>query len=187
MNYETITYNSHKIYKVKVDLDIESILKEISINDEYVAITYSTDAFTGKYIRQLYQECYDTLKTVYEIELNKSIITGYQCGWFFRSFPNDNTGNYHMHRILGKQYEDPNNFMLSDYSWTYYLNIPNIVSGVEGHLSFKEGDSEPISFLPEKGYLYSFPSTLPHRPNEAPNSTNRRIVGVANIKFIYEQ
>jgi len=185
MNYETITYNSHKIYKVKVDLDIESILKEISINDEYASITYSTDAFTGKYIRQMYQDCYDTLKEIYEIELNKSIITGYQCGWFFRAFSNENTGNYHMHRILGKQYEDPNNFMLSDYSWTYYLNIPNNVSDIEGHLSFKEDDNEPISFLPEKGYLYSFPSTLPHRPNEAPNSTNQRVVGVANIKFIY--
>ena len=38
MNYETITYNSHKIYKVKVDLDIESILKEIYINDQYAPI-----------------------------------------------------------------------------------------------------------------------------------------------------
>ena len=26
MNYKTITYNFHKIYEVKVDLDIESIL-----------------------------------------------------------------------------------------------------------------------------------------------------------------
>ena len=51
--------------------------------------------------------------------------------------------------------------------------------------AFKDDDSEPISFLPEKGYVYSFPSNLSHRPNEAPNSTNRRIVGVANIKFIY--
>jgi hypothetical protein len=186
MNYETITYNSHKIYKVKVDLDIESILKEISIDDKYAGITYSADAFTGRYIRQMYQDCYDTLKRIYEIELNKSIITGYQCGWFFRAHPKDDTGNYHVHTVLGKQYEDPIHKMLSDYSWTYYLDVPNIVSGVEGHLSFKDGNSEPISFLPEKGYVYSFPSFLSHRPNEAPNSTNRRMVGVANIKFIYE-
>ena len=185
MNYETITYNSHKIYKVKVDLDIESILKEIYINDQYAPIRYSTDAFTGKYTRQMYQDCYDTLKTVYEIELNKPIITGYQCGWVFTANQNDDTGNYHVHTTLGKQYEDPNHLILSDYSWTYYLDVPNIVSGVEGHLFFKDGDSEPISFLPEKGYVYSFSSNLSHRPNEAPNSTNRRIVGVANIKFIY--
>jgi hypothetical protein len=185
MNYETITYNNHKIYKVKVDLDIESILKEIYINDQYAPIRYSTDAFTGKYTRQMYQDCYDTLKTVYEIELNKSIITGYQCGWIFTAHADDDTGSYHVHLMLGKQYEDPNHLILSDYSWTYYLDVPNIVSGVEGHLSFKDDDSEPISFLPEKGYLYSFPSNLSHRPNEAPNSTNKRIVGVANIKFIY--
>ena len=74
MNYETITYNNHKIYKVKVDLDIESILKEISIDEEYATITYSTDAFTGKHTRQMYQDCYDALKKVYEIELNKPII-----------------------------------------------------------------------------------------------------------------
>jgi hypothetical protein len=185
MNYETITYNTHKIYKVKVDLDIESILKEIYINDQYAPIRYSTDAFTGKYTRQMYQDCYDTLKTVYEIELNKPIITGYQCGWVFTAHPLDDTGNYHIHTMLGKQYEDPNHLILSDYSWTYYLDVPNIVSGVEGHLSFKDGNSEPTSFLPEKGYLYSFPSYLSHRPNEAPQSTNKRMVGVANIKFIY--
>jgi hypothetical protein len=185
MNYETITYNSHKIYKVKVDLDIESILKELSIDEKYAIITYSADAFTGKHTRQMYQECYDNLKKVYEIELNKPIITGYQCGWFFRANSTDNTGNYHIHIVLGKQYEDPNYSILSDYSWTYYLDVPNIVSGVEGHLSFKDGDSEPISFLPEKGYVYSFPSNLSHRPNEAPQSTNQRMVGVANIKFIY--
>ena len=185
MNYETIAYNNHKIYKVKVDLDIESILKEICINDNYANITYSTDAFTGKHIREMYQKCYDTLKELYEIELNKSIITGYQCGWMFRADAHTNTGNYHIHRILGKQYEDPNHFMLSDYSWTYYLNVPNNISGIEGHLSFKNEDDEPISLLAEKGYVYSFPSNLPHRPNEAPNSTNQRVVGVANIKFIY--
>jgi hypothetical protein len=134
----------------------------------------------------MYQICYDTLKELYEIELNKSIITGYQCGWMFRACSNDDTGNYHIHTILGKQYEDSNgNQLLSDYSWTYYLDVPNNVSGVEGHLFFKDGDSEPISVLPEKGYLYSFPSNLSHRPNEAPNSTNQRMVGVANIKFIY--
>jgi hypothetical protein len=186
MSYETIIYNNHKIYKVKVDLDIESILKEISIDENYTGITYSTDAFTGKHTRQMYQECYDTLKTIYEIELNKPIITGYQCGWVFQSNAQTDTGNYHIHQILGKIYEDPINKMLSDYSWTYYLDVPNIVFEVEGHLFFKDNDSEPISFLPEKGYLYSFPSSLSHRPNEAPNSTNRRMVGVANIKFIYE-
>jgi hypothetical protein len=186
MNYETITYNNHKIYKVKVDLDIESILKEISIDEEYTGITHSTDAFTGTHTRQMYQDCYNALKKVYEIELNKPIITGYQCGWVFQANAQTDTGNYHVHTILGKQYEDPLHKMLSDYSWTYYLDVPNIVSEVEGHLSFKDGDSEPISFLPEKGYVYSFPSNLSHRPNEAPNSTNRRIVGVANIKFIYE-
>jgi hypothetical protein len=75
--------------------------------------------------------------------------------------------------------------MLSDYSWTYYLSIPDITNDLEGHLSFKDGDSESFSFLPEKGYLYSFPSNLSHRPNEAPQSTNQRMVAVANIKFIY--
>jgi hypothetical protein len=186
MNYETIVYNSYKIYKVKVDLDIESIFKEIYTDEQYANITYSTDSFTGKNTRQMYQKCYDTLKTIYEIELNKSIKTGYQCGWIFRAHPNDDTGTYHVHTTLGNQYDTSGNQLLSDYSWTYYLNIPNIVSGVEGNLFFKDGDSEPISFLPEKGYLYSFPSSLLHRPNEAPNSTNQRIVAVANIKFIYE-
>jgi hypothetical protein len=167
-------------------LDIESILKEISIDEQYVRVTYSTDAFTGIHTRQMYQDCYKALKKVYEIELNKPIITGYQCGWMFHAHNHTDTGNYHIHTILGKQYEDSNHLLLSDYSWTYYLDVPNNVSETEGHLSFKDDDSEPISFLPEKGYLYSFPSSLSHRPNEAPNSTNRRIVGVANIKFIYE-
>ena len=186
MNYETITYNSHKIYEVKVDLDIESILKEIYTDEQYANITYSTDSFTGKNTRQMYQMCYNILKELYEIELNKSIKTGYQCGWVFRASPLDNTGTYHIHTTLGNQYDVNGNQLLSDYSWTYYLDVPNIVSGVEGHLSFKDGDNEPTSILPKKGYVYSFPSNLSHRPNEAPNSTNQRIVGVANIKFIYQ-
>jgi hypothetical protein len=86
---------------------------------------------------------------------------------------------------LGNQYDVNGNQLLSDYSWTYYLDVPNIISESEGHLFFKDEDSEPISVLPEKGVLYAFPSNLSHRPNEAPNSTNQRIVAVANIKFIY--
>jgi hypothetical protein len=185
MNYETISYNNHTIYKIKIDLDIESILKELYTESRYANITYSTDSFTSKNIRQMYQDCYDTLKEIYQIELNKSIKTGYQCGWVFCANPNDDTGTYHLHTTLGNQYDVNGNQMLSDYSWTYYLSIPDITNDLEGHLFFKDGDSEPISFLPEKGYLYSFPSNLSHRPNEAPNSTNQRMVAVANIKFIY--
>jgi hypothetical protein len=185
MDYKTITYNSHKIYKVKVDLDIESILKEIYTDTQYANITYSTDSFTGKHTRKMYQICYDTLKELYENELNKSIKTGYQCGWVFRASPNDDTGTYHVHTTLGNQYDVNGNQLLSDYSWTYYLDVPNIISESEGHLFFKDEYGEPISVLPEKGYLYAFPSNLSHRANEAPNSTNQRIVAVANIKFIY--
>ena len=185
MNYETIIYGNHRIYKVKVDLDIESILKELHIDDQYANMMNSTDSFTGKETRKMYQMCYETLKNIYEIELNKNIKTGYQCGWVFRAFPDWDTGDYHIHKILGKQYDDSSNTMLSDYSWTYYLNMPDNIKELEGHLFFKDKNLEPISFLPEIGYLYSFPSLLSHRPNEAPNSTNQRMVAVANVKFIY--
>ena len=45
----------------------------IYTDEQYANITYSTDSFTGKNTRQMYQTCYNILKELYEIELSKYI------------------------------------------------------------------------------------------------------------------
>jgi hypothetical protein len=68
-------------------------------------------------------------------------------------------------------------------AWVYYLQIPNNLNENEGNTMFKDEFDNIISIIPELNYVYAFPANLLHKPNKTINSTNSRIVAVANIKF----
>jgi hypothetical protein len=181
MEYDIIYCGSHKIYKIKINnLSNESIIKELF---DYKQLGYqlniSTDILTSENIRNMYQTCYKVIEFVYSKELDIRIKNGYQSGWIFELSNNENAGDYHKHSQLSPLYDKYE----STLAWVYYLQIPNNLIDNEGTISFKDEFNNIISISPELGYVYSFPATLLHKPNETKNSTNSRIVAVANIKF----
>ena len=181
MKYDIIHCGSHKIYKIKInDLNNESIIEELF---EYKKLGYqlniSTDILTSDNIRKMYQACYKTIEFVYSKELNINIKNGFQSGWIFELPNNEYAGDYHKHSQLSPLY----NKYESTLAWVYYLQIPNNLNENEGNTMFKDEFDNIISIIPELNYVYAFPANLLHKPNKTINSTNSRIVAVANIKF----
>lgn len=182
MEYKIITFNSYKIYKIKINSFNKELLKhDFESENVFLSKTHCADNIMRKSIRDLYSTCYENIEYIYKNELNKKIISGYQSGWILNCKPTDYTGDFHIHQTFSPRYPE----IPSEFSWTYYLETPDNCVGDEGHLMFKDGD-EIFSFLPEEECLYTFKSDILHRGQIAPNSTKNRIVIVGNISFYYE-
>lgn len=100
--------------------------------------------------------------------------------WIYISRNETTSSFYHEHsKLLPGQTKDS---VITDFTFTYYVQIPNNLYGNEGHIYFKDKNTE-ISFLPEEDDFLIFPADLLHRPEKNPNSTKDRIVIAGNLKF----
>ena len=103
--------------------------------------------------------------------------------WVFISTPQNKDSNYHNHISF-----HPSEPMSADYTWTYYLDVPDNCVGDEGKLFFSptSSDEDAMKIFPEIDSLYIFPGTLWHKPQLNPNSTNWRIVLAGNTKLKFK-
>ena len=78
----------------------------------------------------------------------------------------------------------PYNFIKTDYTFTYYLQMPDNLSGDDGMLLFKTNDGQIHKFLPEENDMFIFPPDLDHVVEWNRESTKDRVVVASNITFI---
>lgn len=86
---------------------------------------------------------------------------------------------YHTHIDLVEG--DPR--IKTDWTFCFYLQIPNGLSGNDGKIAFKTEDDIEHLFLPEEGDVYLFPPNLLHTPKLIKNATDDRIVIAGNISL----
>jgi hypothetical protein len=72
--------------------------------------------------------------------------------------------------------------VISDYTFTYYAQMPNNLEKKDGRLGFIHNEQD-ILILPEEDELFVFPAGLYHRPETSPNSDKDRVVIAANVLF----
>lgn len=103
--------------------------------------------------------------------------------WLYYS-DNDNayTG-YHTHEILGPIKSNINHIdnLKTDYTFTYYVQMPNNLKDNQGKIYFKTKSGYELPILPEDGNIFIFPGDLQHKPEINPNSTKPRIVVAGNV------
>ena len=201
MEYTKIEYNKNIIFKKHIPFNyVQEAIKEVEINKEYfygdleflddlstsVGIQIPCDIITSEHLVNMFQICYKTTEKICSNFLNKEILTGYQSNWVYISNPSSPPGNYHKHPTLSNYAYTK---MYTDYTWVYYLQIPNNCVGDEGKLFFKESiyESDSFSFFPEEQTLYIFDPNLPHKPEISPNSDVSRIVLGGNVTFIFKK
>jgi hypothetical protein len=78
----------------------------------------------------------------------------------------------------------PYNFIETDFTFTYYLQMPDNLSGDDGMLLFKTNDGQIHKFLPEENDMFIFPPDLDHVVEWNRDSTKDRVVVASNIKFV---
>lgn len=92
-----------------------------------------------------------------------------------------------MHQHL--QVHPPNRSkILSDYTFTYYLQVTDEIEGDEGCIVFQDENKNKHKFLPEEGDVFIFPGDLRHTAIPTPNSEKERIVFAGSFCIdIYNQ
>ena len=101
--------------------------------------------------------------------------------WVYISDNKNNKTCYHNHISQSKFF-----FLKEPPQWTisYYVEIPNNLKGNDGHLTFKTKNNEEVSILPVESQIIMFPADIEHKPELNKNSTNKRVVYVANITIL---
>jgi hypothetical protein len=90
-----------------------------------------------------------------------------------------NTLTYHKHTDLNHHL----GLFIPDYTYVYYIQMPDVMNGDDGVLYFKSKENKVYSIKPEEDDLIIMPADIPHVPNDAPESTLDRIVLAGNVGF----
>ena len=175
-----ITLNEQtKIYICKIDgYNSEELKKQVKLNLNFNQAAESTSnklsgtqsllIIESSEISSLKQKCLNFLNLI-----NNNVKEGlcFTRNWFYINDSKTKESFLHDHK---KNKEIPN--LNIEWAYTFYIQMPNNLQGIEGCLSFKTDDDKIHSILPEEGDLIIFPSNLLHIPELSPNSTKERIV-----------
>jgi hypothetical protein len=175
---EIILNNETKIYVAKIkNYNKEILLKEFKTNFQFNSSKETEhDGTSGKQsiivvqsneINNLKKQCINYIET---ISVNESGLA-YNCNWIYINDKDTNNIFFHNH-LKNKEIT----FLKNEWTYTFYLQIPNNLEGDDGYLLFKTDDGSIHKILPEEGDIIIFPAYLLHTPTLAPNSTNERIV-----------
>jgi cupin superfamily acireductone dioxygenase involved in methionine salvage len=97
----------------------------------------------------------------------------------FKSDELKNICKYHNHADINKKRES----FVPQYTYVYYIQMPDIMNEDDGVLYFKGNDEKEYSIRPEEDDLIIMPGNMAHTPKNAPNSTIDRIVFAGNVSF----
>lgn len=174
--------NYTSIYKTNITYNKDELIKELYYNIDFNpqvmldgAGREATIVITAKNIEYIKSICVDYIK---KLKYPNNIVNYYQKNWVYTNNRHNTHTNWHSHEIIHKL---PN--VENEWTYVFYVQMPNNLSGNEGKLSFKIGDSE-YSILPDEGDIVIFPATLLHKPEMSPGSTQDRIVIGGNFKEI---
>ncbi len=79
---------------------------------------------------------------------------------------------YHNHKKIAEM----SGKTIPQYSFVYYLQMPDNLSGIDGHILFKNENGGVLKYLPKENEVLIFKSDLSHAPIHAKNSTKNRVV-----------
>jgi hypothetical protein len=93
------------------------------------------------------------------------------------NFHTDN--KFHIHTELNKNSKS----FIPHYTYVYYIQMPDVMNDEDGVLYFKGSNGKEYWIRPEEDDLIIMEASMPHAPNNAPNSTIDRIVLAGNVGF----
>jgi hypothetical protein len=170
--------NNISIYKTKIEiLDVDKLICDIKLNldvnnepQKSIRIEpgiQSTIVISSTSIRELNEKIIDVLFKNSKIDINTPYITNQ---WVYISDKKNTYYGFHSH-----DKKNHTNIPLQ-WTYTYYVQMPNNLVGDDGKLVFKLDNDTTHSILPEVGDLLIFPTTLLHAPMTNTNSEIERIV-----------
>ena len=181
MAFDEIKINQNTSYfKTKIDnIDYIQLIKDLNLNlsvNKHTSLPAENEpgiqskiVIKTQIINKLNKLIYNNIFEFLGLDL-ESIGAYYTTEWVYVSDKFNKYTKYHTHNYSNTIYPS------IDWSFVYYVQIPDNLKGDEGRLFFKTDNGEEYSFLPKKGELILFRSKLLHRPETNQNSKSERIV-----------
>jgi hypothetical protein len=180
-----------KHYKNVLLSEVNKIIEDNTnqnVNDSYVYKKELKDNLNFNGIIKIEQELdrilqhgIDCCKTIYGENFNK-INTD---SWVNRvRSKNPTQTNFNQNNeIIFHNHSEVNKLFNVDYTYVYYIQMPNNLNNSDGVLYIKGLDGKICEILPEEDDLIIMKGDLPHVPASAYNSTIDRIVLAGNVGF----
>lgn len=150
----------------------EEFLKLIEFNHENTIHTNNNSAWI-----EIESPCFDSINKVIkdQIELitDRKIINYAKHNWVYTQRKDFNLEWMHQHLFV---HPPGRSRILSDYTFTFYLQTTDEIEGDEGCIVFEDENKRKHKFLPQVGDIFLFPGDLRHTAMPTPNSNKERIV-----------
>lgn len=162
------------IYKGRYngEYSINEFLKYVEFNDKSVI----DNSYNSVGI-EIHTPCFDSInnqvKTSIEQIANTKFVDYSEHYWVYTQTKGFDMEWMHQHI----QVHPPGRTnILSDWTFTFYLQTTDEISGNEGCIVFEDENKKRHTYLPEVGDIFLFPSDLRHTAIPTPKSEKKRIV-----------
>ena len=167
------------IYKGSYDWKYskEEFLKLIQFNEENVVKTNVNSSWI-EIEAPCFTDVNNKLYSFIESIEDKEIINHAKHNWIYTQRKDFDMEWMHQHIFV----HPPNRSkILSDYTFTFYVQTTNEIQGDEGCIVFEDENKKRHKFLPQEGDLFLFSGELRHTAMPTPNSSKDRIVYAGSL------
>lgn len=154
------------------EYSIEEFLKYVDLNDR-MAIHTNDNSVWIEIETDCFQSVNSYIKKQIESIANKKFINYAQHYWVYTQRKAFNLEWMHQHIQV---HPPGRSNILSDYTFTFYLQTTDEITGDEGCIVFEDENKKRHKFLPEVGDIFIFPGDIRHTAIPTPNSEKKRIV-----------
>lgn len=156
---------------------IDEYLKFVELNDKLATHTNDDSVWL-----EVEVECFQSInlyiKTQIEKITGRKFVNYAQHYWVYTQKKGFNLEWMHQHIQV---HPPGRSNILSDYTFTFYLQMNDEVNGDEGSLVFEDENKIKHTFYPKVGDIFLFPGDIRHCPMPSPNSEKKRIVYAGSL------
>lgn len=153
-------------YSRKALLDLVNINKDYAIADNSNSVWIEIES-------PIIEEVNRFVKLHITSITGKPFLNYAKHNWVYTQKRNFNLEWMHQHIFV---HPPKRSKILTDYTFTYYLQTTDQIEGDEGCIVFEDENKKRHKFLPKEGEIFIFPGDIRHTAIPTPNSDKERIV-----------
>lgn len=159
------------------EFDMETFLHYIKLNDKLATHTNSNSVWI-----EISSPCFSSINSEvknYIEQISGRIFKSYaEHSWVYTQKEGFNMEWMHQHILV---HPDNRSTILTDYTFTFYIQTPKDVQGDEGCIVFEDENKLTHKFLPKENDIFIFPADIRHTAIPTPNSKIERIVYAGSV------
>jgi hypothetical protein len=174
---ELIIYKIEYNKKYKKEDFIKRVEQNFIVNEGITDDNTSLINIKCKEFESVYTQALESIKVICDIEKEWDGVH-LHTNWIYRQNNNSKLQGYHLHRYAHTKAK-----IINDWSYCFYLSMPENLNNNEGHIKFMDKNNNEYSILPKEGDIIFFSKDTLHTPVLTPASNNYRISICGNISF----